>query len=94
MIDRIRRFWVQSYLSDRVSFYVELISFVFTVAGSLTLAITARSPNMAAVYPLFFVGSVTQCYASVRRGMAWVMMLTGYFACINVFGFGRAIGWW
>jgi hypothetical protein len=85
---------MQSYHSDRVSFYIEMVSFVFTVAASLTLATTAQEPKMATIYPLFFVGSVTQCYASFRRGMAWVMMLTGYFACVNVFGFGRAVGWW
>lgn len=94
MIERIRYFWAQSYLADRVSFYIELVSVVFTVAASLTLATTAKNPNMVSIYPLFFVGSVTQCYASFRRGMAWVMLLTGYFACANVFGFGRAIGWW
>ena len=94
MIDRIKYFWIQSYLSDRKSFYIELISVFFTVTASMSLAISAEDPDMARIYPLFFVGSVTQCYASLRRGMAWVMMLTGYFACANVFGFGRAVGWW
>lgn len=94
MIRRIQKFWIQSYQSDRRAFVAELISFVFTVAGSLLLAVTAEDPSMAAVYPLFFVGSVGQFYASVRRGMAWIMMLSGYFAIINVFGFGRAFGWW
>jgi hypothetical protein len=94
MIERIRKFWIHSYQSDRVSFYVELLSFVFTVSGSVTLAISAKNPNMALVYPLFFIGSISQFYASMRRGMAWATMLTGYFAVINVFGFGRAVGWW
>jgi hypothetical protein len=64
------------------------------VSASLTLAITAKNPNMMFVYPGFFVGSVTQCYASYRRGAAWVMMITGYFAVVNVFGFGVAARWW
>ena len=51
-------------------------------------------PNMLIIYPFFFVGSVTQCYAAVRRGAAWVMLLTGYFAVINVFGYGVAALWW
>ena len=49
---------------------------------------------MLIVYPAFFVGSVTQCYAATRRGAAWVMLLTGYFAVINVFGYGVAALWW
>jgi len=87
-------FWLNSYNSDKVAFIFELISFVFTVGASLTLAINAKDPNMLIVYPGFFIGSVTQVYASWRRGAAWIMLLTGYFACVNVFGFGVAIGWW
>ena len=60
----------------------------------MNLAINADNPNMLVVYPGFLVGAVTQCYASFRRGAAWVMLLTGYFSCVNIFGFGRAIGWW
>lgn len=94
MIDRIKDFWLSSYHSDKTAFTFELISFVFTVAASITLAVTAYDPNMALVYPGFFVGSITGTYAYYRRGLAWPMLLTGYFAVINVFGFGVASNWW
>lgn len=90
----VKQFFANSYATDRTAFYFELVSFVFTVGASLTLAINAASPNMLLVYPFFFVGSTTQCYASYRRGAAWVMVLTAYFSCINLFGFGRALAWW
>ena len=90
----IKNFWLNSYHSDKTAFFFELISFIFTVGASLTLAITARDPNMLIVYPGFFVGSVTQAYASYRRGAAWVFLLTTYFACVNVFGYGVASNWW
>ena len=90
----IKNFWLNSYRSDKTAFYFELVSFIFTVGASLTLAITARDPNMLIVYPGFFVGSVTQAYASYRRGAAWVFLLTTYFACVNVFGYGVASNWW
>ena len=93
-MQKIKDFWAGSYRSDKIAFYFELISFIFTVGASMTLAINARDPNMMIVYPAFFVGSVTQCYAAFRRGAAWVMLLTGYFAVINTFGFGVASGWW
>ena len=93
-MQRIKDFWLNSYYSDRTAFAFELVSFIFTVSASMTLAITARDPNMMIVYPGFFVGSVTQAYASYRRGAAWVLLLTSYFACVNVFGFGVASGWW
>ena len=93
-MQKVKDFWVNSYRSDKTAFCFELISFIFTVGASMTLAINADDPNMLVVYPGFFVGSVTQVYASWRRGAAWIMLLTFYFACVNVFGFGRAVGWW
>lgn len=94
MKQTISDFWLNSYYSDRTAFLFELISFIFTVGASLTLAIHAKNPNMLIVYPGFFVGSITQAYASYRRGAAWVMLLTMYFAIVNVFGFGVASNWW
>jgi len=93
-VSPIKNFWLHSYTSDRVAFFSELISFVFTVGASLTLALNADNPNMLIVYPGFFVGSLTQLYASWRRRAAWIMLLTFYFACINVFGYGVAAQWW
>ena len=93
-MDAIRNFWLNSYRSDKTAFYFELVSFIFTVGASLTLAFNARDPNMLVVYPGFFVGSITQCYAAFRRGAAWVMLLTFYFSCVNVFGYGVAASWW
>ena len=90
----VKNFWIQSYTSDRVAFAFEMISFVFTVAASMYLAINAADPDMQYVYPGFFVGAVTQVYASWRRGAAWIMLLTFYFSLVNVFGFGRALSWW
>lgn len=94
MYGKILRFWQKSYNSDRTAFAFELISFVFTVGASLTLAITASSPDMTIIYPGFFVGAVTQCYAAYRRNAAFVMMITGYFSIINVYGYGVASFWW
>ena len=91
---KIKQFWINSYTSDKTAFYFELISFIFTVGASLTLAYNADNPNMSIVYPGFFVGSTTQCYAAYRRGAAWVMILTAYFSCVNIFGYGVAVSWW
>lgn len=93
-MDKIKDFWLNSYHSDRTAFYFELISFIFTVSASMTLAFNAKDPDMMIVYPGFFIGSVTQAYAAFRRGAAWVMLLTIYFSIVNVFGFGVAAGLW
>lgn len=86
--------WVDSYHRDPIAFALEQISLVFTVVASLTLAITADDTNMLIIYPGFFVGSVTAIVAYYRRRIPTPMVLTTYFAIVNVFGFGRAAGWW
>jgi len=86
--------WLDSYHRDPTAFLFEQISLVFTVAASLYLAIHAQAPNMMIVYPGFFVGSIAGAYAYLRRGLAWPLMLTSYFAVVNIFGFGVAIHWW
>ena len=93
-MENVKAFWRRSHSSDPTAFWFELISFVFTVVASLTLAVTADAPNMQIVYPGFFIGSITGTYAYIRRGLAWPMMLTGYFAVVNVFGYGVASHWW
>ena len=93
-MQKVKQFWVNSYASDKTAFCFELVSFIFTVGASMLLAVNADNPNMLLVYPGFFVGSVTQLYASWRRGAAWIMLLTFYFACVNVFGYGVAAQWW
>jgi len=93
LIQRIINFWRHSYETDTTSFWLEVVSFVFTVSASLTLAITARDPDLTLVYPGFFVGSVTAVVAYYRRKLVWPLLLTGYFAFVNIFGFARAMTW-
>jgi len=93
-LNKVIEFWLNSYHSDKTSFYLELISFVFTVGASLTLALNADAPDMRIVYPGFFIGSLTAVFAYKRRQLVWPFLLTAYFACVNVLGFGKAMGWW
>jgi len=93
-MQRIKDFVLHSYHDDKVAFFYEIISFIFTVAASLTLAFTADNPDMKLVYPGFFIGAITAIYAYYRRKLAWPMMLTTYFAIVNVFGYGVASKWW
>lgn len=93
-MQKIKEFWLHSYHTDKVAFYFELISFVFTVAASATLAFTADQPDMRIVYPGFFIGSIAGTYGYYRRNLSWPMALTSWFIFVNVLGFGRAMGWW
>lgn len=93
-MNNVKQFWKKSYRSDPIAFGAELTSFVFTVAASLYLAVTADAPDMRYVYPGFMIGAVAGAYGYLRRGLAWPLMLTSYFTLVNIFGFGVAIGWW
>ena len=91
---QLKQSWIKSYTSDRVAFTFELISFVFTVGASPMLAVNADNPKYVTCISPISRGSITQLYASWRRGAAWIMLLTSHFACINVFGYGVAAGIW
>ena len=93
-MNSVIEFWKSSYRSDRVAFVYELLSFIFTVAASASLALTADAPDMRIVYPGFFIGSVFGILGYYRRKLAWPMMLTGWFIFVNVLGFGVAMQWW
>ena len=86
-------FWKVSYRSDKVAFYLELISFIFTVTASLMLAWNAAAPDMRLVYPGFFIGAIAAVIAYYRRKLAWPMLLTGYFVAVNILGYSRAMNW-
>jgi len=91
---KVYHMWIDSYHKDPIAFFFEHVSLVFTVAASLYLAINAAAPDMKVVYPGFFIGSSAAIVAYYRRGIPTPMVLTSYFAINNIFGFGRAIGWW
>ena len=93
VLSKVIDFFKHSYHSDRVAFAFEMISTIFTIGASLTLAFNAADPDMRIVYPGFFIGSLTAVYAYYRRKLAWPLLLTGYFACVNVLGFSIAMGW-
>lgn len=98
-MQKIIDFWKHSYNTDKLSFWLELVSFVFTVSASMTLAINADSPDVNLilgyiVYPGFFIGALTGAIAYYRRKLVWPMVLTTYFQGVNIFGIGRALGWW
>jgi len=90
---KIKKFWADSYHSDRLAFYLEMQNFFFSVGASMMLASTAQHPNMAFIYPFYFVGSASQVVASLRRGQPLIMLVTAWFACMNVIGWTRAMGW-
>lgn len=91
---QVKSYFLDSYRKDPKAFYLELTSFIFTVSASMWLAMTADNPDMRLIYPGFFVGSIAAVLAYHRRRLVWPLLLTIYFACVNIFGYGVATDWW
>ena len=94
MITKIKTFWIESYLTNKSAFKLEIISFIGAVTASFYLALTAKDPNMSLIYPIFFLAALASTIAYYKRKLAFPMLLTIYFCLVNVFGFGRAIDIW
>lgn len=82
----IRQFWINSYRTDSIAFYYELISLIFTVFGSLVLTFTSPYPQMDLVFPFYLVGSGTMAYSAYRRRNLWITVLAIWFTLMNCIG--------
>ena len=73
-MQKVKDFWINSYKSDKIAFGFELISFVFTVMASLTLAFNAKDPNMLDYISVLFcrIGYTMLRGCTQRRGMGHV----------------------
>ena len=86
MYKLLKEFWVTSYKTDRLAFYLEVFSVAVTIAGSWLLTFTSPAPDMQLVFPLYLMGSTTLAYASYRRRIIWTCFLASWFTIMNVIG--------
>ena len=86
MIKLLKEFWVTSYKTDKTAFYLELFSVIVTVIGSAVLTFTSPEPIMSIVFPFYWLGSSTMCWAGFRRRLVWISCLTGWFTIMNTIG--------
>lgn len=91
---KVKDFWIRSYTSDRQAFYYETIASVCVFISMTWIATTAYHPPMHLIYPVSFTGAVFSILAFIRRQVGWPLVMTCYFACLHVFGWGRAMGWY
>jgi len=82
----IKEFWVESYKSDTIAFWFELVSVILTIAGSCVLTFTSPTPIMSIVFPIYWLGSSTLLVAAIRRRQIWLCTLTSWFTIMNTIG--------
>ncbi len=90
-MERIKSAVLKSYHHDKIAFYFELVGMLFTITGSMILALTAKDPNMLVIFPFYLIGSATGLYAYYRKQAIWTIVLTAYFVVINIIGFFIAL---
>jgi len=83
----MKEFFLQSYGSDRVAFYFEMLSLVVYVYATLALMITAANPNMAILYPIYTVAGIASCISTYRRKLIWPLTLSTFLVITDVIGF-------
>ena len=86
MVNLLKEFWVTSYKTDKLAFYLEVFSVAVTIAGSWLLTFTSPDPDMKMVFPLYLLGSSTLAWASFRRRIIWTCVLASWFTIMNVIG--------
>ncbi len=86
MVALLKEFWVNSYNTDKIAFWFELVSVLLTIIGSCVLTFTSPHPLMNIVFPIYWIGSSTLLVASIRRRQIWLCTLTGWFTIMNTIG--------
>jgi len=82
----VKEFWITSYVTDRTAFWFEIVSVLFTIAGSCILTFTSPNPEMSWVFPLYLIGSITLMVGSWRRRIIWTCVLASWFTIMNIIG--------
>lgn len=86
MISNIKKFLRESYYSDPLAFYFEMIGSLAAIVASGWLSITADNPPLIWIYPFYLTSSIFHVVSSVRRSAAWIAILSIYFTGINIYG--------
>ena len=82
-MEKIKNFWVNSYNSNKVAFYFEMVSAITVIIGSAILTYTVLEPRPDIFIPFYFIGSATGFVGAYYRNSAWVMVLTFWFTIMN-----------
>lgn len=83
-MNAVIKFWKDSYTSNPLAFWIEMISAITVIIGSAILTYTVLDPRPDIFVPFYFVGSVTGFIGAYYRQAAWVMVLTAWFSTMNI----------
>jgi len=84
-LNKIINFFKQSYATDRMAFYAEIVETTVLIVASAVLSFTILDPTTIFV-PLYLVGSILAVFSTYRRGSSAIVLCT-WFTIMNSWAF-------
>jgi len=91
MIEKIKKYIIRDWKSNRVRLIFECIAMICNIGSAGTLAITVHNPNMFVVYGLFLTASTILIFCSYSRKSFGFLLLYILFVLIDGTGLIRLL---
>ncbi len=78
--------WVNDWKTNKLLFGLELIGTVSSIAAAILISVWPGTINMAWVFLLWMVGSVSLATSAFMRSTAWPMILMITYSIFNIIG--------
>jgi len=85
-LNKIINFFKQSYATDRMAFYAEIVETTVLIIASAVLSFTILDPATTIFVPLYLVGSILAVFSTYRRGSSAIVLCT-WFTIMNSWAF-------
>lgn len=83
---KILNFFKQSYATDRLAFYAEVVETTVLIIASAILSFTILDPATEIFIPLYLLGSLLAVFSTYRRGSSAIVLCT-WFTLMNSWAF-------
>ena len=90
LINRITRFFKESYKRDPIATYVEALETVLLISASATLTFTVLDPATHIFIPLYLIGSICAMISTWRR-KSTAFVLCCWFTVMNTIALATLI---
>ena len=88
-MEKIKNFWLNSYNSNKVAIYFEMVSAITVIIGSAILTYTVLAPRPDIFIPFYWIGSLTGILGAYYRLSSWTLILCSWFTIMNTIALWR-----
>ena len=84
----VLQFFKNSYRTDKLAFYAEVVEAAFLIVASAILSLTILDPATEVFIPLYLVGSILAVFSTYRRGSSAIVLCV-WFTLMNGWAFAQ-----